>query len=140
MKMHEKKIKMPAVPVEKNGPDKELLVGAVELLWLILHFCVCAFHHSLATVPTFHLPLGPRGGLRRRKLVLVKAIQHHLQESANILNSELLLAQLSLQQLKEVPLLGQLKEREQKKCTVKPVYSDHARSWTSLVVMDRWSL
>jgi hypothetical protein len=24
--------------------------------------------------------------------------------------------------------------------TVKPVYSDHARSWTSLVVMDRWSL
>jgi hypothetical protein len=25
-------------------------------------------------------------------------------------------------------------------CTVKPVYSDHARSWTSLVVMDMWSL
>jgi hypothetical protein len=24
--------------------------------------------------------------------------------------------------------------------TVKPVYSDHAISWTSLVIMDRWSL
>jgi hypothetical protein len=26
------------------------------------------------------------------------------------------------------------------KQVVKPVYSNHARSWTSLVVMDRWSL
>jgi hypothetical protein len=32
--------------------------------------------------------------------------------------------------------------KKKKTCpgTVKPVYSDHARSWTRLVVMDRWSL
>jgi hypothetical protein len=30
--------------------------------------------------------------------------------------------------------------REKEADTVKPVYSDHARSWTNLVVMDRWSL
>jgi cephalosporin-C deacetylase-like acetyl esterase len=33
-----------------------------------------------------------------------------------------------------------VKVKTKKQYTVKPVYNDHARSWTSLVVMDRWSI
>jgi hypothetical protein len=37
---------------------------------------------------------------------------------------------------------GELRQYDMKVSytTVKPVYSDHTRSWTSLVVMVRWSL